>query len=207
MPTRRALLSAGLTASLGGCVTRDGSSAFSSERPDPNTGGDAGTSPSTTIAAGGGSALSESDLSIARRRLINEINQRREQTDGSPPLNTDGSLAQKLNSWAEDHTDKMHAEGKVAIDLEASDLLRRITESNCTLRNDDVLKTYEGAEVVFVDSIDTRGLTINGIASRLVSSWLENQDQRGVLLSDTADYLGVGVALRGSTLLVTVIFC
>lgn len=168
-----------------------------------------GSAPSTTIEAGGGAgdALGESDLGIVRSDLYAEINNQRDQVDGAPPLSTQGSLPEKLEDYAQGHTDVMQAAGEVRVDLEESELLDQLEESNCSVPRDNNPYQYHDEDIVIVDSIDTRGQSPGDLANALVSRWLDQEQPRNVLLADEGKYIAVGVALRGTTLLVTVIFC
>lgn len=170
---------------------------------------DAPTSTTTTIAAGGGAgdALAGSDLEIVRSAIVDEINAQRRSKDGAPPLSTQGTLPQKLQGYAREHTEVMHAAGEVRIDLEDSELLDRIDDTNCSVPRDDNPFHYYDEDIVIVDSEGTRGKNPDDLARALVSRWLEQERPRGVLLADEGHYVAVGVALRGTTLLVTVIFC
>lgn len=167
------------------------------------------TATSTTIPAGGGAgdALAESDLELVRSAIIGEINAQRGGIDGAPLLSNQGTLPEKLREYAQAHTDVMHAAGDVRIDLEDSELLDQLEEVNCSVPRDDNPYHYRDDDIIIVDSIGTEGQSPGDLATALVRRWLAQERNRAVLLADQGRYVAVGVALRGTTLLVTVIFC
>jgi hypothetical protein len=164
--------------------------------------------PSTTIEASGGAgdAIAASDLPVVRRAIVEEINQRRQEIDDAPAISDDGTLANRLHGIAQDHTDAMHTAGRVGIDVEGATLADDLGES-CKVQIEDRRFPYTDEEVVVVDSIETTGFTPSDLARSLVDDWLDRERVRALILADDAGSIGFGVALRGATLLVTVIFC
>lgn len=154
-----------------------------------------------------GDRLGESDLGIVRSEIYDEINEQRDRVDGAPARSTQGTLPEKLEDYAQGHTDVMQTAGEVRIDLEESELLDQLEESNCSVPRDNNPYHYHDEDIVIVDSIDTRGQSPTDLAEALVSRWLDREQPRNVLLANEGKYMAVGVALRGTTLLVTVIFC
>lgn len=189
---------------LAGCISVNSETGGIQDGDSPDT-----AASTTTIEAGGGAgdALAESDLGIVRSEIYDEVNSRRHQEDGAPSLSTQGTLPEKLEEHAQGHTDVMQAAGEVRIDLEDSELLDQINESNCSVPRDNNPYHFRDEDVIIVDSIGTRGQSPGDLAEALVSRWLNLEQPRDLLLADEGDYVAVGVALRGTTLLVTVILC
>lgn len=201
---RRRLLGA-LPVILTGCISVNSDV----QSGDGGDGGDGARSTGTTVEAGGGggSPIGENDLPIVRQAIIRAVNQERQQIDGTSPLSNDGSRAQTLHDFAESHTEVMHSTGRVSVDLEASDLVDQLEEANCSIPRPDNPFNYNDEETAFVDDVETTGRTPDELATVLVNRWLDRARPRGLIHSTGAKDIALGLALRGTTLLVTVIFC
>lgn len=209
MHTRRGVLAAAAGIGISGCIT------VNREVSADGGGGDGGSAegatdgPQTTVPAGGGGgdALDSAAVPIVANDIVSVVNARRADEGGLGSLSDTGTLPARLSEYATAHSKVIQATGEVAIELEGSDLAEQLEDVNCSIPHDDMLHTYSGADAALVGSTRTEGRTPEDVAAALVDAWLDQRWPRGLLLAEQADKIATGGALRGTTMLATVILC
>lgn len=210
MHTRRQVLGSAALAALAGCVTVNREVAA-----DGGDGGDGGGAPDTesaqqtTVPAGGGGGdpLDSAAIPIVANDIVSVVNARRDELEGLDGLSDTGTLPTRLSEYATAHSKVMQATGEVAIELEGSGLAEQLEDVNCSIPHDEMLHTYSGIDAALVGSARTEGRTPKQVAAALVNAWLDQRWPRGLILADQAEQIATGGALRGTTVLATVIFC
>lgn len=209
MPTRRGALIGLASATFTGCVTvsTESGGGDPSDR-EQDSGPESSASPHTTIPAnGGGSGIGASDLDVLENELLSMINERRESLDGAPPLSASGTLAEKLRPVAKEHAELMAEVGRVERDIDGSSLLGTMEDTNCSVPHDTMIHEFADGESAIVDAADVSGRGPTELSGVFVERWLGTDLVRGLVLADRANLAVPGAALRGGTVLVTVIFC